>query len=171
MTEYTQSTSRSKSQSCPECGERIAADALVCPECDARLVDDRRDDDRVSGRRMRRGDFKPHNGQMIMILGIISFFIMPHILGPVSWIMGYLDLKKIRRGEMDPEGESQTRTGMICGMISTILHAVILVIAVVVIALIFGVACMGAAAASKTKTGTGTTNPASQPSSRSSPNF
>ena len=54
-----------------------------------------------------------------MILGIISFVVMPHILGPVSWIMGYLDLKKMRRGEMDPEGESQTRTGMICGMISS----------------------------------------------------
>ena len=168
MTEYTQESSRVRVQECPECGERIAADALVCPECDARLVDD----DRDRARRVERGRrdaYSPHNGQTIMVLGILSFFMMPWVLGPVSFIMGYVDLKKIRRGEMDPEGESQTRTGMICGIISTILHAVILVAVVIILAFVFGgVLCFGAAASTRTKTAPGTnTNPTpiTQPSS------
>ena len=162
MTEFTQSSRRGRDQDCPECGERIPASALVCPECDARLVDDDDDDRRLERRvtRRREASYRPHNGQMIMVLGIISFVFMPHILGPVSWIMGYMDLKKIRKGEMDPEGESQTRTGMICGMISTILHAVILVVVIGLFAVFVGggICCFGAAATAP-KGGGGTTNP------------
>jgi hypothetical protein len=165
VTEYTQSTKRNRDKPCPECGELIRPDALVCPQCDARLVDDDVDD-RPLERRRRRHDYPPHNGQMIMILGIISFVFMPHILGPVSWVMGYMELKKVKRGEVDPEAESPARTGMICGMISTILHGVILVAVLVIVGLVFGGACCFGAAATGTKggTGTGTTNPPAQPS-------
>ncbi len=87
---------------------------------------------------------------MIMVLGILSFFIAGLILGPVAWVMGHMDLKKIRNGEMDPEGESQTRTGMICGMIATILHGVILVVTLLVMGLFFGgMCCLGGAAATR----------------------
>jgi hypothetical protein len=158
VTEFSQSSARYREQGCPECGESIPGDALVCPECDARLIEDD-GVERVSHRRVRRPNYKPHNGQMIMVLGILSFFIMPIILGPVAWVMGYMDLKKIRNGEMDPEGESQTRTGMICGMIATILHAVILVGTFLIIGIFFsGMCCLGGVAASKGGPGT-TTKP------------
>ena len=63
---------------------------------------------------------------LILVLGILSFFVGGPILGLVAWIMGSNDLKEMRAVRMDPEGESQTNTGRICGMISTLLGAVVL---------------------------------------------
>jgi hypothetical protein len=80
------------------------------------------EEERRPRRRRRRDYLEPHRGQLIMILGILSFFVAGLILGPIAWILGTNDLKAIRAGRMDPEGESQTNTGRICGMISTILH-------------------------------------------------
>jgi hypothetical protein len=168
VTEFSQTSARYRDQDCPECGESIPGDALVCPECDARLVEDD-GVERVSRRRLRRSDYKPHNGQVIMVLGILSFFIAGLILGPVSWAMGYMDLKKIRNGEMDPEGESQTRTGMICGMIATILHSVVLVATFLFIGIFFsGMCCLGGAAATRGRPPATTTTPPTptQPGSR-----
>jgi hypothetical protein len=45
--------------------------------------------------------------------------------------MGNNDLEAIRAGRMDPEGESQTNTGRICGMIATIYAGVLLLIGLV----------------------------------------
>jgi len=67
---------------------------------------------------------EPHRGQMILILGILSLFVANLILGPIAWIMGSNDLKKMRAGQMDRSGESNTNTGRICGMIGTLLGAV-----------------------------------------------
>jgi hypothetical protein len=41
--------------------------------------------------------------------------------------MGNNDLAEIRAGRMDPEGESSTNAGRICGMIATILGIIGLV--------------------------------------------
>jgi predicted benzoate:H+ symporter BenE len=68
--------------------------------------------------------YEPHRGTLIMVLGILSLFTAPIILGPIAWIMGNADMKKIREGAMDPEGESQTNIGRICGMVATILGLV-----------------------------------------------
>jgi predicted Zn finger-like uncharacterized protein len=78
-------------------------------------------------RRRRRRYQQEHRGQLIMVLGILSFFIGGPILGLVAWIMGSNDLKEMRAGRMDPAGESQTNTGRICGMISTLLGGVMIV--------------------------------------------
>jgi hypothetical protein len=95
------------------------------------------DDGRRRVRRRRRSDYEPHRGAMIMTLGILSFFIASFILGPMAWIMGNNDLKAMRAGRMDPEGESQTNTGRICGMISTIMT-----ITLVVVGLLFFCFCV-----------------------------
>src|SRR5437016_3137381 len=76
--EYSQTRSGYRDQACPECGERIPRDALDCPVCDARLVDDGYDADRLPEIRRRRPRYQPHNGQTVMILGIVSFFFVPH---------------------------------------------------------------------------------------------
>ena len=86
------------------------SDTITCPSCQRTL--------RVP---------ESLRGQLIMVLGILSFFIGGPILGLVAWIMGSHDLKEMRAGRMDPEGESQTNTGRICGMISTLLGAVVMV--------------------------------------------
>jgi predicted Zn finger-like uncharacterized protein len=126
---------------CPTCGEVFTADLNGSPppappreEEEQRPVtrsrrvarddEDDDEDDRPSRRRKRRRYLQPHRGQMIMILGILSFFIAGLILGPIAWIMGNNDLKEMRAGRMDPEGEGNTNVGRICGMISTIIHAV-----------------------------------------------
>lgn len=72
--------------------------------------------------RRRRRDLVPHRAATILTLGIISIFILGFILGPIAWVMGSTDLKEIRAGRMDPEGEGSTRAGLICGIIGTILH-------------------------------------------------
>jgi predicted Zn finger-like uncharacterized protein len=81
--------------------------------------DEEDDDDRPS-RRSRR--LKPHRGDTIQLLGILSFFIAGPILGPIAWIMGNTDLREMDAGRMDPSGRSATSTGRMCGMISTILY-------------------------------------------------
>jgi hypothetical protein len=108
------------------------------PRSSRRDRDDSDDDydDRPSSRvrKRRRREFEPHRGGLILALGIISFFFAAPVLGPIAWIMGNNDLAAIRAGRMDPEGESQTNTGRICGMVSTILAGVGLVIGLIVFA-------------------------------------
>jgi hypothetical protein len=160
--EFSKSVSRQRQQECPECGEFIPASATVCPECDAVLVDADEDKDRPRRRTSRSRDCEPHRGSMIMVMGILSFFVAGLILGPITWILGRSDLKKMREGTMDPEGESQTRTGVLCAMISTIIHGVGLVIGLIIAVLmivVFGgaVFCIGSTAvknAPPAKTGT-----------------
>jgi DNA-directed RNA polymerase subunit RPC12/RpoP len=67
------------------------------------------------------GRLEPHRGIVVFVLGIASFFTIPIILGPIAWFMAAEDLKKMRRGTMDREGEGYTNAGLICGMISTII--------------------------------------------------
>jgi hypothetical protein len=108
-----------KGRWCPECGASVRLGDRSCPECAARLP-------------RRRYDLEPHRGTVILVLGILSLVIAHFILGPIAWYMATEDLKKIRAGRMDPEGESPTNTGRICGMIGTILGIVGLVFACIV---------------------------------------
>jgi len=89
-------------------------------------------------------------------LGILA--IVPHgfhlILGPIAWILGNNDLREMREGRMDREGESQTNIGRILGMVATILGLVGLVIAILVffcIGLGFLSAIFGAASKTPSK--------------------
>jgi hypothetical protein len=77
---------------------------------------------------------------VILVPGILSLVMAGPILGPIAWIMGNSDLKEIRAGRMDPEGESQTNAGRICGMIATILSISGLVLCCVVYGIIAVVA-------------------------------
>lgn len=111
--------------------------------------DDRRDDrddynDRPSRRRRRRY-LEPHRGTTILVLGIVSFFVLGPILGPIAWIMGNNDLREMRAGRMDREGEGNTNAGRICGMIATIMSIVGIVGCCLFYAIMF--AAMGAAGA------------------------
>lgn len=69
----------------------------------------------------RRRDYEPHRGSTILTLGILSLFMCGPILGPIAWVMGNQDLSEIKAGRMDPEGESSTNAGKICGMVATLL--------------------------------------------------
>ena len=43
-----------------------------------------------------------------------------------AWTMGNKDLARIYRGDMDPDGQSQTKSGRNCGIIGLILNVVLL---------------------------------------------
>jgi predicted Zn finger-like uncharacterized protein len=97
----------------------------------AQLSPPRPDEDRLEEvdvpPRFRRRDVEPHRGSTILVLGILSLvsmalcFVFMLILGPIAWVMGSSDLKKIRAGTMDPQGEGNTNAGRICGIIATVL--------------------------------------------------
>jgi predicted Zn finger-like uncharacterized protein len=90
-------------------------------------------------RRRRRRHLQPHRGTTILVLGILSFFCLTPIFGPMAWVMGSKDLKEMRARRMDRSGEGVTNAGRICGIISTILF----LIACVFYAGIFGLGIMG----------------------------
>ena len=88
------------------------------------------DDDRGErrGRRRSRRNLAPHRGTIILVLGILSWVGGTFICGIIAWIMGNNDLKEIRAGRMDPEGESQTNIGRMLGMVNVIFAAISLFI-------------------------------------------
>jgi hypothetical protein len=109
----------------PEDEERRPADRPDPPDD---LHDDYEDDydddsDRLRRRRRwRRRDYVPHRGTIILVLGILSLVTgFGFILGPIAWVMGNADMREIRAGRMDPEGEGSTNAGRICGIIGTVL--------------------------------------------------
>jgi hypothetical protein len=117
-------------QASPPTSSSIASkpfdDADDRPRTRRRRFEDDDEDDREPPRRRRR-NFEPHRGTIILTLGILSIFIAPLILGTIAWILGNNDLRAIHEGRMDPEGESQTRTGRNIGMVMVCLYVLILI--------------------------------------------
>jgi hypothetical protein len=95
-------------------------------------------DDRPRRYRRRR-DLAPHRGSTILTFGILSLVVFGPIFGPMAWIMGNNDLAEMKAGRMDPEGESATNAGRICGMIATI----ICIVGVALLCLCVPLAMMG----------------------------
>ena len=69
---------------------------------------------------VRPVEYAPHRGMLILVFGILGLVVC-NIFAPIAWILGNTDLKEIRAGRMDPEGESLTNVGRILGMVGTIL--------------------------------------------------
>jgi hypothetical protein len=157
---------------CPACGTAFLADlggpappprrAERPPEPRSERVRGREDDeDRFPPRRRTRYDeededydegrprrsrryLQPHRGGMILTMGILSLFIMHIILGPLAWVMGNNDLREMRAGRMDPEGESQTSTGRLLGIIGTSIGALAIVGTCLFVGLMFLIGASGA---------------------------
>ena len=82
---------------------------------------------------------EPHRGGLILTFGILSvsfltlfwcFIPAPVALGfgIVAWWMGQIDRRKFRDKSMHPGGESITRAGWICGIIGTVLNAIVVLV-------------------------------------------
>jgi hypothetical protein len=109
---------------CPTCGVTFTAPAAAAS---GPVVPDSAEDYAEEAQPSRRHslDLKPHRGTLILVLGILSIvFVFCGILGPVAWIMGSTDLKEIRAGRMDSEGQGTTNAGRICGIVGTVLNLV-----------------------------------------------
>ncbi len=66
----------------------------------------------------------PHRGALILVLGLMGLFIQCPIFPFMTWVMGSNDLREMQSGRMDPAGRDLTRTGMIIGMILSLLWIV-----------------------------------------------
>jgi hypothetical protein len=91
------------------------------------------DDEALSRRRRRRPDMQPHRGTLILVLAILGF-VLCGFLGPVAWIMGNNDLREMRAGRMDPEGEGLTQAGRIIGIITSVLMLLSCCVGILVVA-------------------------------------
>lgn len=78
---------------------------------------------------------EPHRGGLILALGILTWVACP-LFGILAWVLGEMDLRAMREGRMDPQGESLTQIGRILGM-----AYIMIVLAFVV--LVFGVLLLG----------------------------
>jgi hypothetical protein len=89
---------------------------------------------------------RPHRGTAILVLGILSLVLgcVGWILGIIAWVMGNADLREMDAGRMDSAGRGITNAGRICGIISIVLHVLVLAFYVVV----FMILGLGAAASS-----------------------
>jgi hypothetical protein len=95
----------------------------------ARAYDEVGDLDRPRNRRRGRDDDdspprprRPvaHRGGEILTFGLLALIPCPLtgiIFGIIAWMMGNADLKEMRSGRMDREGEGLTQWGRVLGMI------------------------------------------------------
>jgi hypothetical protein len=67
-----------------------------------------------------------HHGTMILVFGILGFFI--GIFGLVALIQGIVDLTKMSRGQMDRSGELLTWIGLVLGTIGFLVNVLLIVI-------------------------------------------
>jgi len=67
-----------------------------------------------------------HHGTLVLIFGILSFFI--GILGLAAFIQGIVDLSKMSRGQMDRSGELLTWIGTILGIIGFLINLTLIIV-------------------------------------------
>lgn len=89
--------------------------------------------------------YSPVNGSMILTLGILSFFCVGIILGPIAWVMGNNGLKTLDQYGDPLNQRGNVSAGRICGMIATILTAIGIVFYILYIIFIIGVVGFSAA--------------------------
>ena len=116
---------------CKVCGRMCHNDARRCSHCGERFEGEDDAPRRRRPRREERRDTEPHRAGFILSMGIVSLALLiacwplSIVFGLIAWICGRADLRKMRAGEMDAEGEDSTQAGWICGIIGTCLSAVI----------------------------------------------
>src|SRR5262249_30853782 len=122
-----QSTERpTDERDCPACGERASNRARHCVRCGQALHD-------LDDAPWPYLDCEPHRAGLVLGLGIasvvlaatcfLSFIGLP--LGIAAIVMARGDMKKMRTGTMDPDGRGSVQAGSICGIIGTVLNALL----------------------------------------------
>jgi ABC-type nickel/cobalt efflux system permease component RcnA len=80
---------------------------------------------------------RPHRGTLILMFGILGLVVC-FPFGIAAWVMGGADIAAMNRGEMDRSGESITNTGRILGIISVVLAAIGVLVALALLVAVAG---------------------------------
>ena len=128
---------------CQSCGKQLSEDAQICPVCGKPVSWSIQDPVVKTPAIVTR---EPGRGTTIMVLGILSLVLLGPILGLPAWVMGSKDLKKIRAGLIAPSEKSQTKVGMILGIVSTAFFTVVLGVIIVGIAIAVGISMVSSSA-------------------------
>jgi len=64
------------------------------------------------------GELAPHRGTLILVLGILGLTTCSLAAGLPAWIMASRDLRAMRAGRMNRDGEKLTQIGQLLGVIS-----------------------------------------------------
>jgi hypothetical protein len=75
-------------------------------------------------------------GVLILVLGIVSLVSLGPFVGIPAWVMGNTDLKKIAAGRIPQSERSNTKAGMILGIIGTFLFTFFIFMGIAVAILI-----------------------------------
>jgi hypothetical protein len=87
------------------------------------------------------GILPPHRGALVLVFGVMGIVVGCPVFSALAWILGSRDLRTMRDGRMDRQGEGITQIGMILGMVVSILWLfsvfLLLTIALIAIAIRF----------------------------------
>lgn len=76
------------------------------------------------------------NAILSLVFGILSYFICFFIFGIVAWILGSIELKRIKNGQSSNSGETIASIGMWLGIINVVI-SIALIVFLIIIAVIF----------------------------------
>jgi len=80
--------------------------------------------ERLGGQPPHPAPIYPARGGTILTLGICALAVCS-LLGPIAWLMGNEELRRIRTGQTPGDRLSATTTGRVMGIIATVLFAVV----------------------------------------------
>jgi len=83
------------------------------------------------------GSFEPHRGGLVLTMGIFGVvFSCLGIIGIIGIVMSSRDLKKIKAGQMDPQGEGLTTFGLVLSIVGTVIFACVLLYVLFILAIV-----------------------------------
>ncbi len=114
----------------PSRRKRAAADADDeddRPSRRSRRDEDDEEDDRPRKKKRRRRSYEDHRGTTVLLLGIFGCLCCG-FLALAAVIMGFQDLGKMNREEMDPDGKTSTTIGIVFGFLGVLIWIATVVI-------------------------------------------
>jgi len=125
---------------CTKCGSQLEEGNHFCPKCGTTISQDNIANPSTSDNNIKYQE--PGRGTIILILGILSIVLLGPFVGIPAWVMGNKDLKKIKNGIISLSEKSNTKVGMILGIIGTFIS--FFTIMIIGIAVVVGINVMTA---------------------------